>query len=168
MHKNYLCHQFRKKSLRRPHYDYSIDGLYFVTLCTANRELFFGNILNGKLMLSDLGQIANVCWKTIPDHFPNVFLDEYIIMPNHIHGIVIIDNPARMGTSLGVIVGSFKSACTKIINKIQQKYFFKWQRGYHDRIILDDLSLNKAREYIRYNPTRWSKDKNNPVNICSN
>jgi putative transposase len=168
MRHDYLCEQFRKNSLRLPHYDYRVNGFYFVTICTANRELFFGDIVNDTVVFSDLGQVANICWKTIPDHFSNVLLDEYVVMPNHIHGIVITDNRAGKIIALSTIVGSFKSAVTKHANRIQQKYFFKWQRGYHDRIISDELSLNKAREYIRQNPARWSKDKNNPVNVCSN
>lgn len=88
-------------------------------------------------------------------------------MPNHVHGIIITDNRVGKTTALGSIIGSFKSACTKISNRIQQKHFFGWQRGYHDRIIYDDLALNKAREYIRQNPKRWLNDKHNPINISS-
>ena len=161
----YVCSQFRKNSLRLALYDYSVNGIYFVTICTANRNLFFGDIVDGEVVLSDLGQIANICWRAIPEHCPNAFLDEYVIMPNHIHGVVIIDNRAGKISTLGTILGSFKSACTKICNRVQQKHFFGWQRGYHDRIIHNDLSINKAREYIWQNPKRWLNDKHNPQNF---
>lgn len=88
-----------KKQFRYQGYDYSQNGFYFITICTKNREMFFGNIKNGKIKLSDIGLIANKFWLEIPNHFPFVILDEYVIMPDHIHGIIKINNnPANVGT----------------------------------------------------------------------
>ena len=77
-----------RRSIRLKGYDYSQEGLYFITLCTQNRACLFGKIENGKMSLNDAGQIANECWLNIPNHFPNVILHEFIIMPNHVHGII--------------------------------------------------------------------------------
>ena len=77
-----------RRSIRLKGYDYAQVGLYFITICTKNREFLFGNIANGEMMLNDAGKIANECWLEIPNHFPNVFLHEFVVMPNHIHGIV--------------------------------------------------------------------------------
>jgi len=82
-----------RKRNRLKNYDYSNDGHYFVTICTKNRENFFGKIKDQKMFLNEIGKIAKICWLEIPKHFPNVILDEFVIMPNHIHGIIIIDNP---------------------------------------------------------------------------
>ena len=77
-----------RRTIRLKEYDYSQAGLYFITICTHNRAYLFGEIKNGEMILNDMGKIANQCWLEIPNHFPNTILHEYIIMPNHIHGIV--------------------------------------------------------------------------------
>jgi len=77
-----------RRSIRLRGFDYSQSGLYFITICTKNRECLFGHIANGKMHLNDAGKIANECWDDIPNHFPNARLHEYVIMPNHIHGII--------------------------------------------------------------------------------
>ena len=77
-----------RKSIRLKGYDYTQAGLYFITICCQNRECLFGNIINGEMILNDAGNIANECWLAIPNHFPNVVLHEFVIMPNHIHGII--------------------------------------------------------------------------------
>jgi hypothetical protein len=88
-----------KKQFRYQGYDYSQNGFYFITICTKNRKMFFGNVKNEKIKLSDIGLIANKFWLEIPNHFPFVILDEYVIMPDHIHGIIKINNnPANVGT----------------------------------------------------------------------
>ena len=92
-----MCSLFRNKyrieSTRYRGYDYSSSGKYFITICTKNKICYFGKIDNGKMILSDIGLIAEKFWREIPDHFPNIELDEFIIMPDHIHGIIIIKTP---------------------------------------------------------------------------
>jgi hypothetical protein len=116
-----------RNSIRLKGYDYSQAGTYFVTLVTWRREFLFGETVNGEMKLNQRGKIAEACWQLIPEHFQNVGLGAYVIMPNHVHGIIIVNgmgvaryaSPLRPhGTSsgsLGAIVGSFKSAVTKRI-----------------------------------------------------
>jgi REP element-mobilizing transposase RayT len=189
--------KYRIKSARYEGYDYSQLGYYFVTICTAGREMYFGEVIsencldyNGDISdasvaLTEMGKIANKFWLEIPRHFPNVILDEYIIMPNHVHGIIIIDKNRRdeamprlyegdfpqmskispKPQSLSVIVGSYKSICTKIININFLKSDFSWQPRFYDRIIRHEEELNNIRNYIINNPIKWALDRNNPKNI---
>ena len=88
--KNPLHH---RRSMRLQEYNYSSSGTYFVTICTSNRKCLFGDIVDGKMLLNELGRIARQCWWAIPDHFPHAQLDVFVIMPNHVHGIIwIVDN----------------------------------------------------------------------------
>ncbi len=89
--------KYRIDSSRLKGHDYSGDGLYFITICTHDRELFFGDVVDNKMILNDLGQMAEKYWLEIPQHFENIELDEFIIMPNHVHGIIVIDNTADGG-----------------------------------------------------------------------
>ena len=171
------------KSDRLEGYDYSQNGIYFVTICAKNREYFFGSIENGRMCLTDIGKIANEFWKEIPKHFPFVILDEFIVMPNHVHGIIEICNKAdacrdealprlyigkyplmsKMSPkqkSLSVIVGSFKAVVSKISNKKFPDVNFQWQSRFYDHIIRNDESLDKIREYVQINPKMWEQDKN--------
>ncbi len=83
--------KYRAKTTRLPNWDYGANGFYFVTICLKNRECVFGNVIDGKMVLSETGKIAGQFWKAIPEHFPFVIPDEYIIMPDHIHGIIVIN-----------------------------------------------------------------------------
>lgn len=85
--------KYRIASARAPWWDYGWNGAYFITICTANRIHFFGDVVDGNMVLSDIGKIAHRCWLDIPNHFPFVKLDTFVIMPDHVHGIVIIDKP---------------------------------------------------------------------------
>ena len=88
----YNPNNHHRRSIRLHGYDYSQPGIYFITLCTYNRECLFGEILNGEMRLNEFGKIANQCWLEIPNHFPQTQLDEYIIMPDHIHGIIVLND----------------------------------------------------------------------------
>ncbi|HPD60876.1 MAG TPA: transposase [Thermodesulfobacteriota bacterium] len=163
-----------RKSIRLRHYDYSKPGAYFITICTHNRECLFGKIIGRKMVLNNKGKITRHYWLEIPRHFPNVVLDEYIIMPNHVHGIIVLDNsvgarhavplhqteqfgrPTRK--SIPTIIRSFKSAVTHQINQIPGASV--WQHNYYEHIIRNEIELNKARGYIVYNPINWSTDEN--------
>jgi len=182
--------KYRISSSRLPNYDYSQSGCYFITICTKNRECFFGGIVDANMQLSKIGQIAQKYWLEIPNHFPFAVLDEFIIMPNHLHAIIGLDNeegkiPAgtvagvetpKLGVStggnkitnwgkgyLGLIINQYKRICTLRIRKNYD--FFAWQSRFHDHIIRSDRSLNFIREYIQKNPLNWENDRNNPKNL---
>jgi putative transposase len=169
---------YRIESARKRHWDYSSPGCYFVTICTKGKKVHFGRVLDGAVKLSSIGHYAAACWREIPVHHPGVTIDEFIIMPNHIHGIVIISGPERLpelhkrgeirrtqelsavhpkSGSLGAVVGSFKVAVTYWCRT--QKFAFDWQARFHDRIIRGKNSLKAVREYIRDNPANWHKDE---------
>ena len=152
----------------------SRDGYYFVTICNKNREEYFGQISGDEMILNECGKIARQNWLEIPDHFEDVKLDEHVILPNHIHGIVIIDSgdepvgnrhacslQERQYQKLTVVIGSNKSAVTREINQIQNKFHFKWQKSFYDHIIRNDRSLHKIRHYIHCNSLKWKYDREN-------
>ncbi len=166
-----------RRSSRLPGYDYSQAGMYFVTICTNQKECLFGEIIDGEMRLNECGEIVGKRWNEIPLHYPNVKLDECVIMPNHVHGIIALENSRLVGAqhaaplqninvapgSLGAIVRSFKSAVTKRINEIGSMTGITiWQRNYHEHIIRDEKSLNQIREYIVNNPAQWEMDNENP------
>lgn len=166
--------KYRIPSARLQSWDYGANGIYFVTICTNNREHFFGNIYGGKMVLNEIGMIANQYWLDIPKHFSNVILDVYVIMPNHVHGIVIIDNKGnnentnalidkkwKPGT-LGVIINQYKRAVT--INARKMNAGFAWQSRFHDYIVRNDDSFQKIRNYIQENPFLWKDDRYNVAN----
>ena len=153
-----------RRSTRLQNYDYNQPGFYFVTICTHERILFFGEIINGEMHLNNVGQIVKNTWNTIPQRFPNIGLDEYIIMPNHLHGIITnlgaistaqyisSNNPLSSHLSLlGETIRTFKSASTHQIRKTAMPNFC-WQNSYHDHIIRKDNDLNYIRQYITTNP----------------
>ena len=150
-----------RKPNRLDGYDYSLDGYYFITICIHEYADVLGVVKNGRMHISKNGKIVQDIWQQIPRHFSNVNLDEFIIMPNHVHGIVVINKQNKTKQSLSVIVGSFKSAVTKEINNAQ----FKWQRSFHDHIIRTPDSLQRIRQYIKNNPANWHEDENNKLNI---
>src|SRR5687768_7972257 len=144
----------QRHSPRLKGYDYTQPGAYFVTACTYNRTSIFGNVSEGEMQLSTLGCVAESCWQDIPSHFPNILLDEFVVMPNHIHGIVFIEDAVTVGTrhavslpsqptyapesfanpvagSLSTIVRSYKSAVTNQINRIRQTSEAIWQSRFH-------------------------------------
>jgi len=184
---------FSRRSNRLPGYNYSSNGAYYITICANNRKCLFGEIKYAKcvgaglvparndtlrrIKLSTIGKIINDEWNDIPNQYKNIYVDEYVIMPNHFHGIIMIgdgeNNRAATRaapTHLGRIIGSFKSRCTVNHLKCIRKYNLDistkiWQRNYHDHIIRNDKSLNKIRKYIRNNPLTWNSDIENPDRI---
>ena len=152
-----------RKRNRLRGYDYSQNGWYFVTICIKDKIKCLGEIENEKMEYSQYGDIILKFWQEIPKHYKNVFLDEWIIMPDHIHGIIIIENPIAIVTAdnngnyglLSKIVKSFKEISLKTIRKDYNDYEFAWQRSFYDHIIRNEKSLNKIREYIRNNPQKW-------------
>ncbi len=96
----------KRRSIRLKNYDYSREGLYFITICCKNREHLFGEIVDGKMILNDIGEMAQICWNAIPEHFENVSLHSFVIMPNHVHGIIERSNkmqPREAGIFISII-----------------------------------------------------------------
>jgi REP element-mobilizing transposase RayT len=158
-------HQFRLRE-----YDYTNVGAYFVTVCTKDKQLFFEN--------ESIKTIAQKCWEEIPQHFPNVELDQFVIMPNHVHGIIIITErrdviyrlptkntfgPLKPG-SLSAIIGSFKAACTRLIRRDTtcRVPTFAWQNRFYEHVIRNEKEMDRIRQYIIENPARWAEDEENP------
>ncbi len=160
-----------RKTNRLREYDYSMTGYYYVTICTYNREELFGHIENNQMILNKSGRIAKTAWLEIPNHFPNIELDEFIVMPNHIHGIIIINNPVGDGharpvnknNNLSVIIGSYKSAVSKEMHQLNN-ISFHWQRSFYEHVIRTEKSLSNIREYISNNPATWINDNENIIN----
>lgn len=107
--------RYRIPSARLSNWEYSSNAAYFITICTANRQHFFGEIKNDEMQLSTIGEIANQCWLNIPNHFPYFYLDEFIVMPNHIHGIVLIEKPYYEGTKYKVDNGTTDADRTVVV-----------------------------------------------------
>ena len=167
--------EFRIASSRMQSWDYSKNAAYHVTICTQNKIHLFGNVVDEKMNLNETGFLAEKYWCEIPEHFSFVKLDEFVIMPNHVHGIIIIDKPNRDKAvpclygndrfqnqgkeSLSSIVGSFKSIVTKYARKIDLQ--FAWQPRFYEHIIRDRQDYLNTIDYIRDNPKKWQEDEYN-------
>ena len=161
-----------RKAIRLPGYDYSQAGEYFVTICTKDREHVFGSIEAGRMVLNRFGGIVEWCWKDLPNHYPFVQIDAFVIMPDHVHGIIVITepDPVREGSEpsptrrypLSEIVRSFKTFSARRINECRGTQGVSvWQRNYFEHIIRDDRSLERIREYILSNPEKWAASHQN-------
>ncbi|MFH2049019.1 MAG: transposase [bacterium] len=170
-------HIQNRKSLRLKDYDYSQTGFYFVTIVIQDRECFFGEIKDGEMILNDAGKISYARWLWLKEQYHYVDLDEFVIMPNHIHGIIIINDVTNTNHSdrsrpvitkkikpLPELIGAFKTTSSKMIHK-QGLVNFKWQRSFYDHEIKNETDLNNIREYIVNNPLRWELDEENPKNF---
>lgn len=167
---------YSRRSPRLPGYDYRREGLYFVTICAVQMQLRFGTILDGILQLNGLGQLVSDEWERLAIARANVKLDRFVVMPNHLHGLIKIGEErerdsrdisvAETGSvtiqagSLGAIVGQFKAAVSR---RARAKGITGdtriWQRGYYDHIVRDERSLNEIRRYILENPAKWHDDR---------
>jgi len=182
-----FLNKYRIPSARLQNWDYGWNGIYFITICTEGRDNYFGEITDGIMELSEIGIFAQQNWHKIADHFPFVFLDSFVVMPNHIHGILILDKhedienfhdftveqdfnsdinlntPGQQrfrnqgNKSVSSIIGSYKSAVTKQAHLINS--CFGWQARFYDHIIQSDREFNMIRQYIDDNPANWGKDK---------
>ena len=159
--------RYRIASARWSAWDYGRNAAYFVTICTAGRTHDFGHVDNGEMILTPLGRAAAQCWAAIPDHFPFVVLDAFVVMLNHVDGTIIIDKPDSAGDgpsgfgpqsrNLASIVRGFKIGVTKYAR--QHDIPFKWQARYHDRVIRNAGEYERIRQYIYENPERWAEDR---------
>ncbi len=172
-----------RRSIRLRNYDYAQAGAYFVTICTWQRECLFGEIVEGEMALNELGSMAGAAWADLPNHYRHVELDTFVIMPSHIHGIIVfsdeqaeetglhegrVGNPPlreKMRHGLPEIVRGFKTFSSWRINAIRHNHGCPiWQRNYYDRVIRNENELTRARSYIVNNPLKWEHDKENPMN----
>jgi REP element-mobilizing transposase RayT len=168
MNKPILRH---RKSIRLKEYDYSFPGWYYVTICTKDFIPWFGVVKNGKVDHNPLGNIAVKYFKEIPNHFKNTEIDEFIIMPNHGHGIIIIND--FVGTrdrvslrsfgkiekhSLSIIINQYKGSVSRFAHKNDFDDFC-WHPRFYEHIIRNDNDLHRIRTYIRNNPLKWELDE---------
>ncbi len=170
-----------RQSVRLKQYDYGQVGAYFVTICTHERECVFGEIIDTQMRLNEIGRIVEDEWRKTAKIRGNVELDVFVIMPNHLHGILIIDDGRGMARhapttmqrkfgqpiagSLPTIIGAFKSAVTKRINKFRNTPGAPvWQRNYYEHIIRNEKDYLRIYEYILNNPAKWQEDHDNPRN----
>jgi putative transposase len=172
-----------RKNMRLAEYDYSTPGAYFITACTKNRDFFF-NTLEAKLAV-------DTAWSSLLEIFANIELGEFVVMPNHIHGIIWItgegsyrlhpgtwknDAICRLGqlsdpatitnfVTLSNIIGAFKTTAATRVNKLRKTIGLPiWQKSFYDRIVRDEHELEQIQKYIRHNPIKWAEDRDNPVN----
>lgn len=168
-----------RRSIRLRGFDYSEAGAYFVTICTYDKKCLFGEVVKNQMKLSEIGGIAEKCWVEIPEHFDNVELDDFVTMPNHVHGIIVLrdmfvraqySEPRQnrfqhvIPKSLGSIVRSYKGGVTRICHR-EGNLRFRWQRDFYEHVIRHDKDLNRIRDYIRDNPSNWDIDDHFPGNI---
>jgi REP element-mobilizing transposase RayT len=170
-----------RRSIRLRQYDYTQSGAYFVTICCYQKNCLFGEIKGGIMYLNATGDAVQQVWSNLPNNFPKIALDDFVIMPNHLHGIIcLIDSPDLMTTntnitpvnpmpngtkkgSLGAIVQNFKSISTRRVNNITRNSGTIWQRNYYETIIRDDRAYENIKRYINENPLKWEEDPENPT-----
>jgi putative transposase len=174
-----------RRSIRLKGYDYTQAGAYFITICTHGRECLFGEVVDGEMRLNTLGEIVHRTWSDLPNHVVRIVLDEFVVMPNHIHGIIMVGDQSVVGAgsvgagSVGAgsepaptttkrhglpeIIRQFKTFSARRINEHRGTAGTPvWQRNYYEHIIRDEESLNRIREYIANNPLQWELDRENP------
>jgi putative transposase len=171
----------RRRPVRLNGYDYSQAGAYFVTVCVNGSACLLGEVEDGRMCLNGHGRTVYGCWEDLPHHYAHVRTDAFVVMPNHVHGIVMLDVPEDAGSvglaSIGAdvkpkrhglpeIVRAFKSFSARRINESRKTPGGRiWQRGYYERVVRNDEELNRIREYIVDNPAKWSEDVYHPSNV---
>jgi len=180
--------KYRDESIRLKNWDYSSPGAYFITICTKKREEYLGHIFDGKMILSHSGKIAHTIWHEIPKHFQNATLDAFVVMPDHIHGIIIINVICRdvasvcrdvacnvptnnVNTNANANPMSIISPKPGSLSTIIRSYKsavtricnnkslpFAWQARFYDHIIRNNISMERIRQYIQNNPVRWKAE----------
>ena len=163
-------------------FDYRQNGAYFVTICAHNRVPLFGEIIDGEMRLNEAGQIVQATWDNLPKHYPNIELDAWVIMPNHVHGIIVLVDPHNVGAGLkpaptpagqkrhplSEIVRGFKTFSARGINRERGAPGVSvWQRNYYEHIIRNEASLHDIRNYIIHNPAKWPDDPEPPPQLLN-
>jgi REP-associated tyrosine transposase len=167
--------KLHRRSIRLKGCDYSQQGAYYVTIVTYHRGCLFGEIVNEEMILNKFGKITDECWLAIPEHFPYVELGAYVIMPNHVHGIIVIRDgrgtiyraptielfgKPTMG-SLPTILRTYKAAVTRRIGR-ESSVTGIWQSNYCEHIIRDEKDMQNKTDYIDANPMLWNDYDENP------
>lgn len=174
-----------RRSIRWTGYDYSQPGFYFFTICTADKLPLFGRLFEGQMILNEPGEIVEAAWRRLPQRFPGTELDSFVVMPNHVHGIIqiretgtnatnrgaaskgaassapTVGDPGQRGATLGEILRAFKSISARGVNQQFGHAGSVWQRNYYERVLRAD-EIDKVREYITTNPLRRVVDSENP------
>jgi REP element-mobilizing transposase RayT len=163
-----------RKSIRMATFDYSQPGAYFVTITAHQRQPLLGSLLDGHVHLSPLGELVSSVWLGLPGRFSEVETDDFIVMPDHFHGILFLKEPGSMENkslsvstplrlSLSTLISAYKSTVTRVyhFNNLDIKGPV-WQRNYYEHIIRHDHELDQIRKYIQENPARWEKNDNDP------
>ncbi|MEO1286644.1 MAG: transposase [Chloroflexota bacterium] len=152
----------QRRSPRLKNYDYAQNGAYFITICTQHRQQYFGHITEQTMHLNPAGEMVQAFWNDITGRFSAIECDVSVVMPNHLHGILVLTNSNQQ--TIIEAIQWFKSITTSYYRKgvhedAWQPYDSKlWQRSFHDHVIRNESSLNKLREYVLYNPALWEKD----------
>ena len=173
----------RRRSIRLRGYDYAQSGAYFVTICTQARVRMFGDVVDGLMDLDDAGRIVVQCWNGLPNHYSHVGLDAFVVMPNHVHGIIVISEAMNQDVGAGFkpapaqseitrrhglpeIVRGFKTFSARHVNDAFGTLGLRlWQRGYYEHVIRNENELDSVREYIMGNPSNWREDPENQDSI---
>jgi len=160
--------KWRRSSLRLPEYDYADFGAVFVTICTHHRQALFGTVTRGEVSLSPPGIAVQNAWNALPSRFAHIELDEFIIMPDHLHGILLTGTSQSSQTRpvmLGDVINAFKNMVIAawrygVRDEDWPRYHdHLWQRAFYDHVISDERDLNAIREYILGNPVRWEQNR---------
>jgi REP element-mobilizing transposase RayT len=176
-----------RRSILLPGYDYAQAGGYYVTICAHYRRCLFGEVVAGRVRLGKLGEIVREEWLRACEVRPGVKPDAWVVMPNHVHGVVIVgahgNAPLPLGRrwpegerahccaplrrpprSLGALISGFKGAVTRrVARSLGSRSLPVWQRGYYEHVVRDDGDLEGIRQYIGENPKRWAEDRENPI-----
>ncbi len=191
-HPKFDPNKHHRKSIRLQGYDYSQAGAYFVTIVTYQRDCLFGKIENEEMILNDFGKIADECWRAIPEHFPAVELGAYVVMPNHVHGVIVIrddesashlgmtddvgrgaamlrpyanaTNNHKINVKPGSLGAIIRSYKSTVSYRINKEYNATgiWQRNYYEHIIRNEREMDNIWRYIEANPAQWDDDQENP------
>jgi REP element-mobilizing transposase RayT len=142
-------------------YDYSQAGAYFITVCTQNRVMLCGEVIDCDVQLNGMGMIVRQAWDDLPTHYHGIDLDAFIVMPNHVHGIIILTDQPEQRRALAEIMRGFKTFSARRVNERAGKRGVLWQRGYYEHVVRTEKALARIRAYIAHNPVRWADDPEN-------
>ena len=150
----------RRKPMRLEHHDYTTPGAYFVTACTIGRRCLFGEVVEGAMLPNDFGREVEAAWKDLPRYIGKLALDQFVVMPNHVHGILVLDDGAP---PLSEVMRAFKTFSAHRVNLQRGSQGASlWQRGFYDHVVRNEADLARIREYIENNPAQWALDEENP------